>query len=118
MAQSRMISKISAFLKKRNFRKNYKTTTAFIKRRQLGSFFIALGLLFHVILVGHLLNLPKQQEEVKPQPKTVKLYNIGSVPKATFQAKIEKAGVIKIVAQTSGIVQSVSVDDGSKVNKG
>ncbi len=101
-----------------NFRKWYKNTTSFIKRRPLGSFFIALGLLFLVIIVGHVLNQPKPEQAAKPVVKSVQLYSIGSVPKATFQAKIEKAGVIKIVAQTSGIVQSVSVSEGDKVAKG
>src|SRR5579872_1133390 len=106
------------FAKRSKIRTWYKNTTAFIKRRPLGSFFIALGLLFIVIIVGHVLNQPKPQPSVPPAVKPVKLYSIGSVPRATFQAKIEKAGVIKIVAQASGIVQSISVDDGSKVNKG
>lgn len=103
---------------KNSFKKRYSTLTAFIKRRPLGSFFIALGLLFFVIIVGHILNQPKMQKTPPPPPKTVQLYSIGQAPKATFQAKIEKAGVIKIMAQTSGIVQSVSVTDGSQIKKG
>lgn len=102
----------------RLYKKWYKTITGFIKQRPLGSFFIALGLLFIVIIAGHALNQPKQPAAVTPSPKTVKLYSIGQAPKATFQAKIEKAGVIKIVAQTAGIVQTVSVTDGSQVKKG
>jgi multidrug efflux pump subunit AcrA (membrane-fusion protein) len=103
---------------KNSFKKRYSTLTAFIKRRPLGSFFIALGLLFFVIIVGHILNQPKVQKTPPAPPKTVQLYSIGQAPKATFQAKIEKAGVIKIMAQTSGIVQSVSVTDGSQIKKG
>src|SRR5882672_7357479 len=94
------------FAQRPKFRIWYKNTTAFIKRRPLGSFFIALGVLLLVIIVGHMLNQPKPQPTVPPAVKPVKLYSIGSVPRATFQAKIEKAGVIKIVAETSGIVQS------------
>src|SRR6266567_3160943 len=99
-------------------RARYKTMTAFIQRRPLGSFFIGMGLLFLVIIVGHFLNQPKAQPEAKTPVKSVKLYSIGSAPKATFQAKIEKAGVVKIVAQTSGIVQSIAVNEGSDVAKG
>ena len=116
MAVNRRLNQ--SFVKRSKFRAWYKNTTSFIKRRPLGSFFIALGLLLVVIIIGHALNQPKPQPAIPPAVKPVKLYSIGSVPRATFQAKIEKAGVIKIVAQTSGIVQSISVDDGSKVSKG
>lgn len=116
MALNRRLNQ--SFVKKSKFRAWYKNTTSFIKRRPLGSFFIALGLLLVVIIIGHALNQPKTQLSVPPAVKPVKLYSIGSVPRATFQAKIEKAGVIKIVAQAGGIVQSIAVDDGSKVSKG
>ncbi|HVA96709.1 MAG TPA: biotin/lipoyl-binding protein [Candidatus Acidoferrales bacterium] len=96
----------------------YKRTTAFIKKKPLGSFFIALGLLLLLIIVGRILNTPKEQKAVPPLPKSVQLYGIGTAPKVTVQAKIEKAGVVKIVAQTAGIVQEVNVTDGDKVGKG
>lgn len=105
-------------VKTSGLQKRYKTITSFIKRRPLGSFFIVLGLLFLVIIIGHAFNQPKAQPQTKPPIKSVQLYSIGSVPKATFQAKIEKAGVVKIVAQTSGIVQSISVNEGDDVTKG
>ncbi|MGH2638670.1 MAG: hypothetical protein ACRDF4_05230, partial [Rhabdochlamydiaceae bacterium] len=91
---------------------------AFIKKRPLASFFIALGLLLLVIIVGHMLNTPKAQTTPPPQTKSVQIYSIGTAPRVTVQAKIEKAGVVKIVAQTSGIVQKINVTDGDKVTKG
>src|SRR4051794_28069288 len=114
MAQTRSIRNISATSTRRP-RRWYNNTTSFIKLHPLGSFFIALGLLFLVIIIGHVLNQPKPQPEAKPTIKSVQLYSIGSIPKATFQAKIEKAGVVKIIAQTSGIVQSIAVNEGAKV---
>ena len=118
MAENRSGRKLSNPFKKISFRSQYKSTTGFIKRRPLGSFFIALGLLFLVIIVGHILNQPKIEKPVAPTPKSVQLYSIGEAPKVTFEAKVEKAGDIKIVAQTAGIVQDVSVTDGSSVKKG
>jgi len=104
---------------KKNFLKKwYSNTTGYIKRKPLGSFFITLGLLFIIIIIGHVANQPKQQATPPVPPKTVTLFSIGEAPKATFQAKIEKAGVIKIIAQAGGVVQSVSVTDGSTVKKG
>ncbi|MGI8419011.1 MAG: hypothetical protein ACR2LN_00020 [Candidatus Levyibacteriota bacterium] len=105
-------------MKNRNFKKNYLKITTFIKRRPLSSFFITLGLLFLVIIIGHALNQPKSQKQAVVPTKSVKLYSIGASPKATFQAKIEKAGVVKIIAQTSGIVQGITVTEGSQVLKG
>lgn len=101
-----------------NYRRKYKNITSFIKRKPLGSFFVALGLLFLVIIIGHLANQPKPQKAAPPITKLVKLYSIGHAPKLTVQAKIEKAGVIKIVAQTAGVVQNVAVTEGGKVKKG
>src|SRR6266568_1001208 len=118
MVETHTLRNIPASFNKRSYIKRYKSTTGFIKRRPLGSFFIALGALFLVIFIGHMFNQPKQQQTTLPQAKSVKLYSIGSAPKATFQAKIEKAGVIKILAQTSGIVQSIAVSDGTEVSKG
>lgn len=105
-------------MKNRNFKTYYKNVTSFIKRRPLGSFFITLGFLFLIIIIGHALNQPKPQKQAETITKSVKLYSIGSAPKATFQAKIEKAGVVKIVAQTGGIVQNIYVTEGTKVLKG
>ena len=105
-------------VKKHFYKKWYSNTTGFIQRRPLGSFFITLGILFLIIIIGHIANQPKPQVTPPVPPKTISLFSIGSAPKATFQAKIEKAGVVKIIAQTSGIVQSVSVTDGSSVKKG
>jgi multidrug efflux pump subunit AcrA (membrane-fusion protein) len=104
--------------KRISFRKQYTKTTTFIKRRPLGSFFIALGLLLLVIIIGHIANQPKVEETPPTTPVAVQLYSIGESPKVAYEAKVEKAGVIKIIAQTSGIVQDISVKEGSSVSKG
>ncbi|HSX09037.1 MAG TPA: HlyD family efflux transporter periplasmic adaptor subunit [Candidatus Saccharimonadales bacterium] len=118
MARNSFLNSFHNPFNKLSFRDRYKSTTSFIKRRPLGSFFIALGLLFLVIILGRILNQPKTTPTPAPQPKSVQLYSIGEAPKVMFEAKVEKAGTIKIVAQTSGIVQSISVKEGSNVNKG
>jgi multidrug efflux pump subunit AcrA (membrane-fusion protein) len=118
MAQTRSLKKNSFGTFKTSSKKWYKTVTNFIKRKPLGSFFIALGLLFVIIIIGHILGQPKAVVAQKPPPKQVTLYSIGTAPKATFQAKIQKAGVITINSQTGGIVQSISVQEGSSVSKG
>ncbi|HSA83795.1 MAG TPA: biotin/lipoyl-binding protein, partial [Patescibacteria group bacterium] len=103
---------------KNSARKSYKKTTVFIKKRPLGSFFIVLGLLFFVLIIGNIFH--RQEEALAPESvtKEVKVFSIGNAPKASFQAKIEKQGVVKIVAQTGGIIQSVNVTEGQYVGQG
>src|SRR5947209_4245043 len=96
----------------------YYGITSAIKRKPLSSFFVTLGLLFLIIIIGHSINQPKPQKPVQTIVKDVTLFSIGEASKATDHAKIEKAGVIKIMAQTSGIVQKVNVKEGTTVKKG
>lgn len=96
----------------------YKRTSSFVKSRPLGSFFIALGLLFLVIVLGNVLQRQEPEKSKAPTVKSVVVYSIGDTPKATFQAKIEKSGVVKIIAQTGGVVQSINVSEGGRVSKG
>lgn len=96
----------------------YRKTSSFIKSRPLGSFFIALGLLLFVLIIGNVLNKQKEEVAATPPVKTVSVYSIGDTPKATFQAKVEKSGVITIVAQTGGVVQQINVSEGGSVARG
>ena len=79
-----------------------------------GVFFLLLVLLF----AGKLLQKAPEDKPKAEVVKSVRVYNIGESPKATFQAKIEKTGVVKIIAQSGGIVQNVSVQEGQKVGRG
>jgi HlyD family secretion protein len=96
----------------------YAKTTSFLKRHPLGSFFIVLGLLLVVLILGQILQ-PKPQEIKKSQvAKQVQTFTIGNGPKATFQAKVEKTGVVKIIAQSAGVVQNISFKEGDKIWEG
>ena len=95
------------------------TMRTFIQKRPFVSFFITLLLLFLAIVFGNILSTPSKQKGTKEiQAKKVHTYRIGSAPKVTLQAKIEKSGVINIYAQTGGIVQKVQVTEGNTVEKG
>lgn len=90
----------------------------FIRSRPFTSFLISLGLLFLIIFLGQFLT-PKAKEPPKKElVKSVQIYKIGSVPKLTVSAQVEKSGVIKIVAQTSGIISEINIEAGQPVNKG
>lgn len=96
----------------------YRKTTAFIKKRPLGSLVIAFLLLFLVLFAGQVLGKSADKEKKMTQSKLIRVYSIGDAPKATFQAKIEKKGVVKITAQSAGIVQYLSVREGDEVGRG
>lgn len=90
-----------------------------IKKRPLTSFFISLGILLAVIILSNFVFSPKAATtKVEIQPKEVQTYKIGSVPKLTFTALIEKSGVVKILAQTNAIVYSINVKEGQTVKTG
>lgn len=94
-----------------------KKTTGFIRQRPILSFILSLGLLFGLIVLGSML-APKPQTPTEVESaKEVRTFNIGSVPKVVLQAKVEKNGVIKIVAQTGGIVHKINVQEGDEVKK-
>ena len=96
----------------------YKKTTSFIRHRPLVSFAVVFILLIALLAVGKLVQKPPAEKPKQEVVKTVKVYSIGESPKAEFQAKIEKSGVVKIVAQSSGIVQNITVHEGDKVWRG
>src|SRR3989344_7462451 len=96
----------------------YSKVVVFTKRKPFTSFLIALGFLFLVILTNSL-TAPKVTDIMKEEaPKEVEVYRIGKPAKTNGFAKVEKGGVITIVAQTPGIVSYVHVNEGDSVWQG
>jgi len=97
----------------------YKKSVVFLQKRPFVSFFLALGMLLALIIIGNVIRGINKKAPTQPEiTKTVQTYTIGKSPSITVQAKIEKSGVVKILAQTSGIVDSVIVSEGQAVNRG
>jgi RND family efflux transporter MFP subunit len=97
----------------------YKKTVLSLQKRPFLSFFTAIGVLFLFILLGSIFrSLSKKAETPAEFIKTVKTYNIGVSPEVNAQARVEKSGIVKIVAQTAGIVQMINVVEGQDVNRG
>lgn len=92
--------------------------TGTIRKRPYVSFFATLGLLFLVILIGSFLAPKPQTTETKPEVKNVRVYGVGTGPVIQTQAQVSKTGVIKIYAQSGGIVQKVNVTEGQEVTRG
>lgn len=109
-------------LKKVNFRKPLgfvKKTGPFVRRRPFVSFFAVLVLLALLILLGSTVFRAKPVEEQKGSGiKQVETFKIGTSPKVTVQAQVEKTGVIQIVAQSPGIVWGINSYEGELVNRG
>lgn len=91
-------------------------TTKVITARPMISFFGALVLLTLLLSVVKVLGTPKAEtQETQVAPKSVKTYQIGAQPTMTVQAKVEKTGVITIVAQTGGVVRELNATEGDQV---
>lgn len=91
----------------------------FLQRKPFTSFLLTLLLLFFTILAGSIISSLSQKEEKKqPVIKTVSVLKIGSTPRVTLQAKIEKKGIIKIVALSPGVVSRIHVTEGTTVKTG
>ena len=48
----------------------------------------------------------------------MQVYNIGKAPTVTLQAQIDSQGIVQIVAQAPGIVQTVHAEEGDEVGQG
>lgn len=94
-------------------------TLGFIRRRPFVSFFIILALLAALIVLGSTIFKAKPLDKPTGEViKQVETFKIGTSPKISVQAKVEKTGVIKIVAQAPGIVSSINTYEGETVSRG
>jgi multidrug resistance efflux pump len=106
-------------LRPSNLKQVVSRPVSLIRRRPLTAFFISLLILFVLIAAGNFLF--KQQPattEKGPQVKSVRVYNIGEVPKVTVQAQVQKDGLIVVMAQNAGVVQKVNIKEGDSVSRG
>ncbi len=96
-----------------------KRIASVVEKFPLLSFFGLLALLVVLVVVGDILRKPASTTEIKEAtPKSVATYQVGSTPRVTVQAKLEKTGVLTIVAQTSGVVQKLNLTEGDSVKAG
>jgi multidrug efflux pump subunit AcrA (membrane-fusion protein) len=90
-----------------------------VERRPLVSFFSLLGLLLVLIIAGNFLRQPKAEPTAVAQPaKAVDVFGIGVSPRVQVSAKIDKSGVVTLVAQTPGIIQAINKLEGDQVYSG
>jgi multidrug efflux pump subunit AcrA (membrane-fusion protein) len=91
----------------------------FIDTRPFTAFIGGLVILFALVLIGNYIRKPEvAAEKPEAEPKLVEVYENGESPSVKLTAKIEKSGVITIMAQTAGVVQKLPVTEGSYVKRG
>ncbi len=100
------------------FKKLNRKLLNFIGKYPLLSFFILIALFIGLIVISNQFRKPPAAVEAGKLAIKVLTYRVGSAPKVSFQAKIEKSGVITVVAQVSGIVQSIYKFEGDQANQG
>lgn len=84
--------------------------------RPMTSFFAVLLFLVGLIILGNVLRRPPTISDTQiNEPAKVNIFSIGEAPRIVFSGVVEKSGVVKIVAQTPGIVSYVNVREGSRV---
>lgn len=117
VAKKRILSLISTFNLKRKiyFKKIYLS----IQKKPYTSFFTVLLIFLILMVLGNVLFSPKPEAQKNlTVPKIVQIYKIGRAPEVSFQGKIEKAGIVKIVAQVPGIVSNINVYEGQQIEIG
>lgn len=119
--QSAFVSNVSSRINsvKEVGRTGFRLVVSIVDRRPLISFFVFMALLVGLIVAGNILRQPKPAAEShEVAPKHVDVASIGENPRVQVSAKIEKSGVIRLVAQSPGIVQSIYKTEGSAVGRG
>lgn len=71
-----------------------------------------------IIFLNTLLTPKPKENAVAPPVKEVSTYKIGKTPRVLVSARVEKTGVVKIVALSPGVVQNIQVTEGQFVNQG
>lgn len=109
--------KVTLFNKKRKAAS--KKTLIYIQKKPFTSFFAVLGLFLILMVIGNLLFSPKAAlTDDKKAAKKVNVYKLGSAPTLTYEGRVEKSGVVKVVAQMPGVVSAINVYEGQEVGKG
>lgn len=94
------------------------STKTYLRKFPLITFGLGLLILLGLIVLANFIRTPELDDgTTAPEAKLVETYDIGSAPIVQVQGRVEKTGVITIVAQSSGVVRHISVKPGDVVSK-
>ncbi len=97
----------------------YRQTVTYLRKNPFRSFFVVLGILFALIVLGNIIaSLTKKGAKEPEVVKDIEIYEVSKTPKLRLQAKIDASGVVQIHAQTAGVVQSINASEGEHVDAG
>lgn len=82
------------------------------------TFVVVLLAVIAILVLGVKLRQPATIAAEEETTTTVKTYQVGQTPELVVQAKVDKAGVINIVALTGGVVNKIPVKAGQTVKSG
>lgn len=115
--KTRIRSGVSSLNKKRKV--VTKKAYLFTQKNPFRAFFLVLGIFLLLMILGNVVFGPKINKTTEvASVKEVHIFQIGKAPKITYQGKVEKSGVVKIVAQMSGIVAAINVYEGEQIGQG
>lgn len=90
-----------------------------VQKKPISTFLGLLLILLALIVVSNVISRPKKSSTETSLPvKEVQVYAIGTSPKISVQAQVEKSGVVKVVALGAGVVQNIGVEVGQEVSQG
>ncbi len=90
-----------------------------LKRAPMLSFIGMLGILLLIIAAVSAFHAPAEEiTQTEVTPKTVETFSIGEAPRVQANGKVEKSGVITIVAQAPGVIGKINVKPGQNVLRG
>lgn len=87
------------------------------RQRPFLVFVLILFILTVLLVIGRFLREPEVVlEQPNDKPTQVTTYQVGSAPMVLSRAKVEKSGVVTIVAQTAGVVEEILVNPGQALS--
>lgn len=115
------MKKIQQFYKRAQKKTNIYRAKAlsYIDKEPIKSFYIALGTLVLLIIIGNIIRTPKKvTKDESVAAKKVTVFATSENSQITTSATVDKTGIIQIQALTSGVVGKIQVSEGSKVSRG
>jgi len=91
----------------------------FIKKSPVVFFIGLLLVLFALIYIGNKFRVPKMQvSQNQEMVKNVSVFDFKDNPRLNIQAKVDKENIVELIAQKSGIIKRIYVDNGQNIFSG
>jgi multidrug efflux pump subunit AcrA (membrane-fusion protein) len=109
--------RVKNFFSKVKQGRHIKKVPFFIRRHPMTAFFISLGLLLLLIVLGNFLKTPARETQEPEIVKDVTVLTLGHSSVIKTSGVVKKQGILQISAQNSGVVSKIHVTEGQFVKK-